>query len=101
MKDRKLIYLSMALSVASLAYAIWLHQHAEQMATDALHKREREFVTNFTPRMREVYAGMTGQANVYASEPKTIEELFRPMVEMMKQFAGTGETEAPKKEGAK
>jgi hypothetical protein len=96
MKDRPLIYLSLALSIAALAYAVWVHQHAEQMATDALHKRELEFVIRYTPKMREVYSGMTGHTNVYPSDPKTIEELFRPMAEMMNRLGGTEEKETLK-----
>jgi len=92
MKDRILIYLSLALSIVALAYAIWVHRHAEQMTAEALHKRELEFVASYTPKMREVYSGMTGHTNVYASDPKSIEELFRPMVEMMNRLGGTEET---------
>lgn len=100
MKDRTLIWLSLALSIAALGYAIWVHRHAEQMATEALRKRELEFVTSYTPKMREVYSGMTGHTNVYASDPKTIEELFRPMVEMMNRLGGSEDTD-PKKETSK
>jgi hypothetical protein len=100
MKDRTLIYLSLALSVAALAYAGWVRQHAAQMATDALRKRELEFVTSYTPKLKEFYAGMTGLTNVYPSDPKTIEELFRPMVEMMNRLGGTAEP-ATEKEPAK
>ena len=97
MKDRTLTYLSLTLSIAALAYAVWVHQHAEQMATDALHRRELEFVTHYAPKLREVYSGLTEHTNVYASDPKTIEELFRPMVEAMNRLGGSEEA-PPQKE---
>lgn len=91
MKDRPLIYLSLAFSIAALAYAIWVHRHAEQMATEALRKREVEFVALYTPKMTQVYSDMGGYTNVFATPPKTIEELFRPMVEMMNRLGGSEE----------
>lgn len=96
MKDRKLTYLSLLLSIASLGYAAWVHHHADQMAVEALRKRETEFVRHYTPNMTQVYSGMSGQTNVYASPPETIEELFHPMIEMMNRLGGS-EEHAPAK----
>jgi hypothetical protein len=91
MKDRPLIYLSLAVSIAALAYAIWVHRHAEQTAAEALRKRELEFVTHYTSKMTQVYSDMGGYTNVFATPPKTIEELLRPMVEMMNRMGGSHE----------
>jgi hypothetical protein len=88
-KDRTLIYLSLALSVAALAYAIWIHQHAKQMAAESLQRRELEFVTHYAPKVREILSGLLEDTNIYASEPKTLEDLFRPFTETLNRI-GSG-----------
>jgi hypothetical protein len=59
MKQRTILFLALGLNVASLSYSVWLHQHAQEMATEALRERELEFVTRYTPNFKEVcfYAG--------------------------------------------
>jgi hypothetical protein len=82
-KDRSLIYLSLTVSIAALVYAGWIHQHAEQMAVQALRQRERELVTRFAPKVRTVCLDMLGKTNVFATEPTTLEELVRPLAMIM------------------
>jgi hypothetical protein len=65
------------------------------MAVDALHRREAEFVRNYTPKMTQVYSDMGGYTNVFATPPQTIEELFQPMVDMMNRLGGSDEQTAP------
>lgn len=91
MKDRTLIYLSLLLSLAAIGYAAWVHHRADQMAADALRKREMEFVRHYTPKMMQVYAGMGAHTNAFPTAPQTIEELLRPMVDMMNRLGGSEE----------
>ena len=95
MKERTLTCLSLALSVAAIAYAAWVHHHADKITAAALRRREAEFVTSYAPKMRQVYAGMYGQTNAYPSAPKTIEELFHPMFEMLDVATGAKELPSP------
>jgi hypothetical protein len=99
MKDRTLIYLSLLLSLAAIGYAAWIHHRANQMAVDALRRREVEFVTHYTPKMTQVYSDMGGHTNVFATPPQTIEELFRPMVDMMNRLGGS-EDQAASSDGS-
>jgi hypothetical protein len=94
MKDRTLIYLSLLLSFCAIAYAAWVHHRADQMAIGALRKRETEFVANFTPKMTRVYFDMGNHTNVFATPPQTIEELFRPMLEIMERLGSSEEETA-------
>lgn len=79
MKDKALVYLSLLTSITALCYAAWVHQHAEQMAEQALKKRERQFVQAFAPKIRETYRdlGMTNTIN----NPTTLDDLFGPFLE--------------------
>ena len=96
MKDRTLIYLSLIVSISALSYAAWIHQHAEQMATQALRQRERELVTRFAPKVRTVCLDMLGKTNVFATEPTTLEELVRPLATIMENVGEDKKTETPK-----
>lgn len=91
MKQKIIVYLSLLISVVAIGYTAWLHHHAEEMAVSALRKREIEFVTYYTPKLRIAYADMLGRSNIFPVPPQTIEELFRPMVEMVNQLGDTGE----------
>ena len=100
MKDRTLIYLSLALSMTAFAYAAWVHQHAARMAIEVLHNRELELITHYAPKVREFYSGLTGHTNAYTSDPKTLEELLRPITDTMNRVGGTEDgspTNAPPK----
>lgn len=81
MKDKALIYFSLAVSVAALGYAAWIHQHCRQMAEQALREREKQFVQSFAPRMAAAYRDM-GVTNMVA-KPATLDELFGPLLESM------------------
>ena len=94
MKDRALIYLSLVGSLAALCYAAWVHQHAEQMTQKALRDRERQFVRAFAPRVQSMYEGL-GVTNVVGNA-QTLEELFRPYVDVFNRMA-----EGPVKEEKK
>jgi hypothetical protein len=87
-KDRTLTHLSLAFSIGALAYASWIHHYAEQMATQAIQRRELEFVAHYSPKVREFYSGLTGHTNAYASEPKTLEELLAPITETVNRVGG-------------
>ena len=100
MKDRALIYLSLVVGTAALAYAAWIHRHADEMVTQALRRREAELVTHLAPKVRTVYSDLLGKTNVLAAEPRTLEELFQPMLTMVEQLGelphDDQKTEAPK-----
>lgn len=87
MKDKALVYLSLAISIVALCDAVWVHQHAEQFAEQALQTREREFVQKFAPKVRETYEGM-GVTNI-AANPTNLDQLFGPMVETINQISGS------------
>lgn len=96
MKDRALTYLSLAVGIAALCYAAWVHQHSEQMAVQALHKREREFVRSLAPKIQSAYQGL-GVTNVVGNA-QTLDELFGPYVEMMdRMVSGPFQEEEHKK----
>ena len=99
-KERTIIYLSLVFSVAALVYAAWLHRHADQMAMQALRRRETELVTQLAPKIRTVYSDMLGSTNVYPTEPRTLEELFRPMLSLAEEVGelprDDQKTETPK-----
>lgn len=89
MKERHITWLSLAISVCALAYAAWVHHHSKTMATQALKEREEFFVSNFAPRIRDFYLGLTEDTNVFLVAPKTLEELFEPMLKTMNQLGQT------------
>ena len=86
MKDKLLVYLSLLISIAALCEAAWVRQHADQIADQALQKREQQFVQTFAPKVRETYAGM-GVTNMVAN-PTNLDQLFSPMVESINRMSG-------------
>jgi hypothetical protein len=91
MKDRPLIYLSLALSVASLSYAAWVHyQGSEILAMRALRQRETALVRHWAPRMEMVYRDMLADSTQVPKNPTTLEELFDPLVALLEQVGETG-----------
>ena len=96
MKDRALIFLSLIVSIAALAYAAWIHHHAERMATQALRQRERELVTRFAPKVRTICLDMLGKTNVFATEPTTLDELVHPLATIMESVGGDKKMETSK-----
>jgi hypothetical protein len=94
MKDRALTYLSLAVGLAALCYAAWVHQHSEQMARQALRERERQFVETFAPRVQSMYEGL-GVTNVVGNA-QTLEELFGPYVDVFNRMAGEPDKEEKK-----
>ena len=83
MKDRVLIYISLLVSILAITYAAWIHEHAEQIAAEALRQREVVFVGRLAPKMRIVYSDMLGRTNIFVTEPRTIEELFQPVLSFL------------------
>jgi len=83
MKDRILTYLALALSVASLCYAAWVHQNSEELAMRAWHKRETELVRHWTPKFKELFEGVGPNAATWLKPPMTLEELFDPLIKIM------------------
>lgn len=90
MKDRALIYLSLAMSLAALSYAGWLHSQAQTMAEAALKLREKRFVETMAPRVQQVYNGM-GLTN-RINHPTTLDELFGPYLDTMNRMVGSPST---------
>lgn len=87
MKDKVLIYLSLTISIIALCDAMWIREHAGQLADQALQIREREFVRKFAPKFRETYEGM-GMTNMVAN-PTNLDQLFGPMVESINRINGS------------
>jgi hypothetical protein len=87
MKDKALIYLSLIISIVALGYAAWVHQHAAQLAEQALQNRERQFVQVLAPKVREAYKNL-GMTNVVGN-PMTLDELVAPYLEMVNRMTET------------
>jgi len=85
-KDKAIIYCSLAVSIAALVYSIWVRQNARPMVDQALRQREQQFVSALAPRIGMALRDM-GATNI-AANPKTLEELFGPLVDMMNGIEG-------------
>jgi hypothetical protein len=92
MKGGAISYLSLAVSLAALSYAAWIHTRVDKMAIESVHKREGEFVTTFTPKMIQIYSTMSTTTNFFPSPPETLEELFSPLVDTINRLAGNVES---------
>jgi len=86
MKDKTLIHVSLLVSIVALCYAAWVHQHVEQLAAQALQRREREFVRTFAPKVQDVYRGL-GVTNIVGNA-QTLDELFGPYVDVLNRMVG-------------
>ena len=75
--------LALVVSIVSLGYAIWLHQHTEVVVQRALHQREVELVKEWTPAVKNVCAGFGVPESTIPQSPATFEELFAPLVKAM------------------
>jgi hypothetical protein len=87
MKDRTLIYLSLAMSLAALCYAGWLRSQVQAMAEAALKQREKRFVETMAPRVQQVYDGI-GITN-RIDYPKTLDELFGPYLDTVNRMVNS------------
>ena len=87
MNNRLISSLALIVSLASLGYAIWLHQHTEALVQQALHQREVELVKEFTPAVKEVYEGFGISKSDVPESPNTFEELFKPVQKMSKMVS--------------
>ena len=94
MRDRALTSLSLAIGIAALGYAAWVHRHSAQLAQQALRERERQFVRTFAPRVQSMYEGL-GVTNVVGNA-QTLEELFGPYVDVFNRMAGEPDKEEKK-----
>lgn len=84
MKDRTLSYISIAISLSSLAYAAWIHlQGSEVLARRALRQREAELVRSVAPKFVSIYRDMLPNEPVASKPPATLEELIAPLVKLM------------------
>ncbi len=84
MKDRTLIYISLAISLSSLGYAAWIHsQGSDVLAMRALRQREAELVRSVAPKFASIYRGMLPNEPVASKPPATLEELIAPLVKLM------------------
>jgi hypothetical protein len=93
MKERTLLYLSLTLSIASLGYAAWVHhQGSEVLAMRALEQREAELVRHWAPKITEMYRGLGLESNAYLKPPRTLEELFDPLVVIMNGLGGDSDS---------
>ena len=70
------------------------------MAKQALQRREAELVTLLAPKVRTVYSDMLGKSNVFLIQPRTLEELFHPMLTIVEEVSerprDDKKTETPK-----
>lgn len=85
MKEKALVYLSLAISIAAFCYAAWVHQQAAQLAEQALQNRERQFVQVLAPKIREAYKNL-GMTNAVGN-PMKLDELIAPYLEMVMAMA--------------
>ena len=54
MNSKIVSFIALLVSVASLSYAVWLHENINSIAQAALRQRETELVQHWTPHMLEV-----------------------------------------------
>jgi len=94
MNSRIVSYIALVVSVASLGYAVWLHQNIDSIAQAALRQREGELVRHFAPNMLEFYQGFGIPKNKIPKSPQTLEELFQPWVEIITNMDSTPEQPA-------
>ena len=87
MKDRALTILSLVFAAGALAHSIWLQQHADTLASEALRRRESELVRAATPNFVTVLQNMSRPTFDAASfHPTTFEELALPLVDVITAF---------------
>ena len=79
--DRLISLVALLVSVASLGYAVWLHQNIDSIAQAVLRQREAELVHHFAPNVLEAYRGMGIAENELPKSPQTLEELFQPLAD--------------------
>jgi len=91
MNSRVVSYIALLVSVASLGYAVWLHQNINSIAQAVLRQRETELVHHFTPNVLEFYRGLGVAENKLPKSPQTLEELFQPLADGVSNVANTSE----------
>ena len=82
MKDRTLIGIALALAIAAIGYAAWLHSQIDALVEDAVRKREAELVVHWAPTVRKMSEDMLG-TNALTADPRTLEDLSRPITLML------------------
>ena len=86
---RIVISIVVILSLSSIGYAGWLHNHfitkIKYETDEALKRREAVLIAKYLPRFKEMNESMN--LTPYGKDPETIEELFAPIGEMMDKLA--------------
>ena len=98
MNARIVSFNALLVSMASLGYAIWLHQNIDAIAQTALRQRESELVHHWTPHMLEIYRGLGIPENKIPKTPQTLEELVQPWVELVSNMESDPEVPAQSSE---
>src|SRR5262245_52073005 len=94
MKDRLLAVVALLLAAGALGHSLWLKGHSEKAAEEALRTREKELVQAATPHFERAYVDMLGDFKRWEKKPETAEELFRPMIAIVKKMQGVPGEEA-------
>jgi hypothetical protein len=89
MNEKKLTRLALCLSVAALGYTAWVHHRTEHFAELALQQREKVFVSRLTSQLKKAYLDMGVKENSLSKNPQTLEELFKPLIEIMDKLGNT------------
>ena len=100
--NRTLSIASLVLSIAALSIAIYGQLHPAPTKPDPaqvrtvvdaeLQRRETELVTAMAPKFRRIYADMLGEnekLDERALNPKTLTDLFRPMISIIEKMQGS------------
>jgi len=78
------------LACIAIAYAAWLHRTTNERVRaavgEAVRAREEALIREWKPVLHEMYRDMK-MAGVKA-EPRTLEELFSPLFQLMFSFPG-------------
>jgi hypothetical protein len=77
MKDRHISYCAIVISILAIGYAAWLHYSI----VGIVQRKEAEAVRMLTPAVRDFLSGFGVRDSDLPSDPRTIEELFRPFRE--------------------
>jgi hypothetical protein len=94
MNSRIISFIALLVSMASLSYAVWLHQNINSIAQAALRQRESELVHHFAPGMLKAYQGLGIPEDKIPKSPQTLEELFQPWVDTIGKMESDSEEPA-------
>ena len=87
MKHGFIVHIALAVAVSALAHSLWVQWQAPARADEALRRREAELVRKAAPHVAEACVNMLPSFDEAGFQPATIEDLLRPVSEVISRFA--------------